>query len=458
MKYLDISDTIVAPATPQGVGAIAVIRISGKNAIQIVNSVFKGKDLEAQETHTIHFGTIRKDSGEIVDEVLVSLFKEPRSFTKENVIEISSHGSPFIVEQILQLLVNKGARMAHAGEFTRRAFLNGQFDLAQAEAVADLISSDSQASHQVAMNQMRGGFSKKIKDLREELIRFAALVELELDFAEEDVEFANRVQLRSFLDGVLSYVNELLSSFQLGNVLKNGIPTVIVGKPNAGKSTLLNALLQEEKAIVSDIAGTTRDSIEDEIILEGIRFRFIDTAGLRETTDQIEAIGVERAKQKIQEASLVMYLFDAASTPILEVETIEQELKTLQKPYFLLFNKIDKVDSMVIEKLKNFEHSICISAKEQQNLTALHNALLSVVKNKQVKTGDVVINNLRHFEALSLTQKSLEKVLEDIETQLTTDLLAMDIREAVMHLGSIIGEVTNDDLLDYIFSKFCIGK
>jgi tRNA modification GTPase len=458
LKYLDISDTIVAPATPQGVGAIAVIRISGKNAIQIINSVFKGKDLEAQESHTIHFGTIRKDSGEIVDEVLVSLFKEPRSFTKENVIEISSHGSPFIVEQILQLLVSKGARMAHAGEFTRRAFLNGQFDLAQAEAVADLISSDSQASHQVAMNQMRGGFSKKIKDLREELIRFAALVELELDFAEEDVEFANRTQLKSFLDGVLNYVNELLSSFQLGNVLKNGIPTVIVGKPNAGKSTLLNALLQEEKAIVSDIAGTTRDSIEDEIILEGIRFRFIDTAGLRETTDQIEAIGVERAKQKIQEASLIMYLFDAASTPISEVETIEQELKTLQKPYFLLFNKIDKVDSTVIEKLKNFEHSICISAKEQKNLTALHNALLSVVKNRQVKTGDVVINNLRHFEALSLTQKSLEKVLEDIETQLTTDLLAMDIREAVMHLGSIIGEVTNDDLLDYIFSKFCIGK
>jgi len=458
LKYLDISDTIVAPATPQGVGAIAVVRISGKNAIQIVNSVFKGKDLEAQESHTIHFGTIRKDSGEIVDEVLVSLFKEPRSFTKENVIEISSHGSPFIVEQILQLLVSKGARMAQAGEFTKRAFLNGQFDLAQAEAVADLIASDSQASHQVAMNQMRGGFSKKIKALREELIRFAALVELELDFAEEDVEFANRTQLKSFLDGVLSYVNELLSSFQLGNVLKNGIPTVIVGKPNAGKSTLLNALLQEEKAIVSDIAGTTRDSIEDEIILEGIRFRFIDTAGLRETTDYIEAIGVERAKQKIQEASLIMYLFDTTSTSISEIETIEKELKELQKPYFLLFNKIDKIDAQTTEQLKHFEHSICISAKEQKNLLELHNALLSVVKNRQVKTGDVVINNLRHFEALMLTQKSLERVLEDIDTQITTDLLAMDIREAVMHLGSIVGEVTNDDLLEYIFSKFCIGK
>jgi tRNA modification GTPase len=458
LKYLDISDTIVAPATPQGVGAIAVIRVSGKNAVQIVNSVFKGKNLEAQESHTIHFGTIRKDSGEIVDEVLVSIFREPRSFTKENVVEISSHGSPFIVEQILQLLVSKGARMAQAGEFTRRAFLNGQFDLAQAEAVADLIASDSQASHQIAMNQMRGGFSKKIKNLREELIRFAALVELELDFAEEDVEFANRTQLKNFLEGVLKYVNELLSSFQLGNVLKNGIPTVIVGKPNAGKSTLLNALLQEEKAIVSDIAGTTRDSIEDEMILEGIRFRFIDTAGLRETTDQIEAIGVERAKQKIQEASLILYLFDSSSTPIAEIETIEKELKELQKPYFLLFNKIDKVDTSLTERLKGFEHSICISAKEQKNLTALHDALLSVVKNRQVKTGDVVINNLRHFEALSLTQKSLEKVLEDIETQITTDLLAMDIREAVMHLGSIIGEVTSENLLDYIFSKFCIGK
>ena len=458
MSKISINDTIVAPATPAGVGAIALIRVSGRDAISLVAEIFRGKDLRKQESHTVHFGTIRNESNGIIDEVLVSVFREPRSFTKENLVEISCHGSPYIVSQILQILVKKGARMAEAGEFTKRAFLNGQFDLAQAEAVADLIASDSQAAHQIAINQMRGGFSKKIKDLREELIRFAALVELELDFAEEDVEFANRNELKGFLNNVLSYVNELLNSFQLGNVLKNGIPTVIVGKPNAGKSTLLNALLNEEKAIVSDIAGTTRDSIEDEIILEGIRFRFIDTAGLRETQDQIEAIGVERAKKKIQEASLVLYIFDATSSQISEIQIVEKELQELAKPYFLIFNKIDKLAEEELAFFQNFKNSICIAAKEQKGMERLQNALLSVVKDRKVKTGDVVINNLRHFEALALTKKSLEKVLEDIDSQITTDLLAMDIREAISHLGSIVGEVTNEDLLDYIFSKFCIGK
>jgi len=454
----NLYDTIVAPATPAGIGAIAVIRVSGKNAVHLVNSVFSGKDLSKQASHTIHFGTIRDEKGGIIDEVLVSVFHEPRSFTKENLVEISCHGSPYIVEQILQLLVRKGARMAEAGEFTKRAFLNGRFDLAQAEAVADLIASDSQAAHQIAINQMRGGFSKKIKELRQELIRFAALVELELDFAEEDVEFANRKQLKQFLQNVLAYINELLASFQFGNVLKNGIPTVIVGKPNAGKSTLLNALLNEEKAIVSDIAGTTRDSIEDEIVLEGIRFRFIDTAGLRETQDQIEAIGVERAKKKMQEASLVLYIFDATATQEAEIQKIVAELQELAKPYFLIFNKIDKLAENQLEIYQKQANSICLSAKERIGIDLLQNALLSVIKDRKVKTGDVVINNLRHFEALSLTKKSLEKVLEDIDTAITTDLLAMDIREAISYLGSIVGEVTNEDLLDYIFSKFCIGK
>jgi tRNA modification GTPase len=454
----NLYDTIVAPATPAGIGAIAVIRVSGKNAVHLVNGVFSGKDLSKQASHTIHFGTIRDEKGGIIDEVLVSVFHEPRSFTKENLVEISCHGSPYIVEQILQLLVRKGARMAEAGEFTKRAFLNGRFDLAQAEAVADLIASDSQAAHQIAINQMRGGFSKKIKELRQELIRFAALVELELDFAEEDVEFANRKQLKQFLQNVLAYINELLASFQFGNVLKNGIPTVIVGKPNAGKSTLLNALLNEEKAIVSDIAGTTRDSIEDEIVLEGIRFRFIDTAGLRETQDQIEAIGVERAKKKMQEASLVLYIFDATATQEAEIQKIVAELQELAKPYFLIFNKIDKLAENQLEIYQKQANSICLSAKERIGIDLLQNALLSVIKDRKVKTGDVVINNLRHFEALSLTKKSLEKVLEDIDTAITTDLLAMDIREAISHLGSIVGEVTNEDLLDYIFSKFCIGK
>ena len=458
MSKTSLNDTIIAPATPAGVGAIALIRISGKDAIDLVRKVFRGKDLAQQASHTIHFGTIRDEENRIIDEVLVSIFREPRSFTKENLVEISCHGSPYIVGQILQILVKNGARMAEAGEFTKRAFLNGQFDLAQAEAVADLIASDSQASHQIAIKQMRGGFSKKIKELREELIRFAALVELELDFAEEDVEFANRSQLKSFLENVFAYINDLLQSFQLGNVLKNGIPTVIVGKPNAGKSTLLNALLNEEKAIVSDIAGTTRDSIEDEITLEGIRFRFIDTAGLRETQDQIEAIGVERAKKKIQEASLVLYIFDAASTQNDEIQEVEKELEELNKPYFLIFNKIDKIAENRLTFFQNQKNSLCIAAKEQKGIDLLQAALLSVVKDRKVKTGDIVINNLRHFEALSLTKNALEKVLEDIDSQITTDLLAMDIREAISFLGSIVGEVTNEDLLDYIFSKFCIGK
>lgn len=452
-----VTDTIVAPATPAGIGAIAVIRVSGKKAIEITNAIFSGKDLSQASSHTIHFGTIQSENGEIIDEVLVSIFREPYSFTKENCTEISCHGSPYIVEQILKLLLAKGARMAEAGEFTKRAFLNGRFDLAQAEAVADLIASASQASHQIAMKQMRGGFSQKIKELRTELIRFAALVELELDFAEEDVEFANRTELKSFLQNVTQYVNELLQSFAWGNVLKNGIPTAIVGKPNAGKSTLLNTLLQEEKAIVSDIAGTTRDIIEDEIILEGIRFRFIDTAGLRETQDTIEAIGVERAKQKMQEASLILYLIDSSEMKE-NLDFLQKELQNLQKPYFILFNKTDKLSAEKIAELEQIPKSLCISAKEQKGIEKLKNTLIGLVKEQKVSHSDIVISNVRHYEALAKTQQSLQKVLVDIDTAITTDLLAADIREAIRHLGEIIGEVSNEDLLDYIFSKFCIGK
>ncbi|MDW8295933.1 MAG: tRNA uridine-5-carboxymethylaminomethyl(34) synthesis GTPase MnmE [Raineya sp.] len=457
MAVPTLSDTIVAPATPAGVGAIAVIRVSGKNAIEITDQIFFGKDLTQVPSHTLHFGTIQDENGEIIDEVLVSVFREPHSFTRENCTEISCHGSPYIVEQILKLLLAKGARMAEAGEFTKRAFLNGRFDLTQAEAVADLIAADSQAAHRVAMQQMRGGFSKKIQELRNELIRFASLVELELDFAEEDVEFANRNELKAFLQNVMNYVSELLQSFAWGNVLKNGIPTAIVGKPNAGKSTLLNALLQEEKAIVSDIAGTTRDIIEDEMLLEGIRFRFIDTAGLRDTQDVIEAIGVERAKQKMQEASLVLYLVD--SSEIHEnLENLQKELQSLQKPYFILFNKIDKLSAESIAELEKIPNALCISAKEQQGIEKLKNALTELVKRQKVSNSDIVVSNVRHYKALSKTQEALQKVLSDIDTAITTDLLAADIRQAIRYLGEIIGEVSSEDLLDYIFSKFCIGK
>ncbi|MDH5474500.1 MAG: tRNA uridine-5-carboxymethylaminomethyl(34) synthesis GTPase MnmE, partial [Cyclobacteriaceae bacterium] len=353
----NIQDTIIALATPQGVGAIAVIRLSGDDAISITNKVFKGKDLEKQPSHTIHFGTLRgksEDKGEaIIDEVLVSIFKTPTSFTKENVVEISTHGSPYIVKQVIKLLLKNGARLAKPGEFTQRAFLNGQFDLAQAEAVADLINSDTAASHEAAMNQMRGGFSKEIGRLREELIHFASMIELELDFGEEDVEFADRDDLKALINKLLVVIEALIKSFDLGNVIKNGVPTVIAGKPNAGKSTLLNALLNEERAIVSEIAGTTRDSIEDEITIEGINFRFIDTAGLRETTDTIEAIGVERTQAKMKTASLIIYMFDLVNDSVTEILKEVNRLENSGKPFVCVGNKIDKADPALEAQLKN---------------------------------------------------------------------------------------------------------
>jgi tRNA modification GTPase len=451
-------DTIIALATPQGVGAIAVIRISGRDAIRVCNEVFFGKNLEEQASHTIHLGTIR-DGEKIIDEVLVSLFKGPRSFTKENVVEISTHGSSYIVNQVLKLFVRKGIRLAKPGEFTQRAFLNGQFDLAQAEAVADLIHSDSESSHQAALNQMRGGFSSEIQELRNQLIHFASMIELELDFSEEDVEFVSRDGLRQLVERILRLVEELILSFDLGNVIKNGVPTVIAGKPNAGKSTLLNALLNEEKAIVSDIAGTTRDFIEDELSLGGVIFRFIDTAGLRETTDTIEAIGVSRTQEKMRTASLILYLFDLSDTDLVEVHQDLNKLDNLGVPYLKVGNKLDTAKGNIVKDLQdNYPDMLFISAGNKENLELLKARILELVNLDKFRTGNTVVTNVRHYDSLTKTRESLLEVLGGLDQLVTNDFLAMDIRRALHYLGEITGEVTTDDLLANIFSKFCIGK
>ena len=450
-------DTIVALATsPGSQGAIAVIRVSGTAAISIVNSVFKGKDLTKQASHTIHFGTIREGQ-EIIDEVLVSLFVGPNSYTKENAIEISTHNSKYIIERVINLLIRQGARAARPGEFTLRAFLNGGLDLSQAEAVADLIASNSAASHQVAMQQMRGGFSNQLKKLREDLVHFASLIELELDFAEEDVEFANRDQLKSLIQNIYTVINKLIASFEQGNVLKNGVPVVIAGKPNVGKSTLLNALLNEERAIVSDIAGTTRDTIEDEINIKGITFRFIDTAGIRQTEDVIEAKGVERTREKMKQARLIIYLFDPINDRLVDVQQQILEVEDLNIPFVTIINKADLLNE---ENRKEFAvlNPLYISAKHQEGIEELKEELLKQVSLSNINTDDVMVTNIRHVEALVNTQSALEKVLNGIDNPVTSDFLAMDIRQALHHLGEITGSVTTDDLLDNIFSKFCIGK
>lgn len=450
-------DTIVALATAPGIGAIAVIRLSGNDAIKICNKVFKGKDLEKQESHTLHYGTIR-DSDKIIDEVVVSLFIAPKSFTKENVVEISCHGSPFIVKQVIKVLLANGARLALPGEFTKRAFLNGQFDLAQAEAVADLINADSAASHEAALNQMRGGFSEQIRQLREELIHFASMIELELDFGEEDVEFADRDDLKQLINNLLKVINALIDSFDLGNVIKNGVPTVIAGKPNAGKSTLLNALLNEEKAIVSDIAGTTRDFIEDEINLGGITFRFIDTAGLRETTDTIEKIGVERTQQQMKKASLIIYMIDMANDNLVDVNRDINKLENLGIPFIVVGNKEDKAQPDLKAAIEKIKGSVLISAATKENLDALKDRILEVVNLDNFKTGDTIVTNIRHYDNLLKTRNALMDVLNGLDNNITGDFLAMDIRQSLHYLGEITGEITTDDLLANIFSKFCIGK
>ena len=451
-----IEDTIVALATAQGVSAIAVIRLSGIAAIAITQKCFRGKNLKEQSSHTIHFGNFHHD-GKIIDEVLVSIFKAPNSFTKENAVEISCHGSPFIIKEIIKALLHSGARLAQPGEFTKRAFLHGRFDLAQAEAVADLINAETDNARQAALNQMRGGFSKEINHLREELIHFASLIELELDFGEEDVEFAKRDDLRDLILKIQSYLQALIDSFDQGNVIKNGVPTVIAGKPNAGKSTLLNALLNEERAIVSDIPGTTRDTIEDEIVLGGINFRFIDTAGLRETKDVIESIGVERTRDSMKKASLILYMVDLSDTTEIEVNEQLTQLEELGIPYLAIANKIDKADLELVKKMEQ-HNFIFISASQKTNLPLLKEKILEKVQVKDVKKGDVMVTNLRHYQNLLQTKESLDLVLTGMETSVTGDFLAMDIRQALHFLGEITGTITTDDLLDNIFSKFCIGK
>jgi tRNA modification GTPase len=448
-------DTIVALATAPGVGAIGVIRVSGPKTYAIVNEVFKGKDLFTAKTHTVHLGTIR-DGEKIIDEVLVTLFKGPNSYTKEDVIEISCHGSPFIIQQLIKLLLTKGARLAKAGEFTQRAFLHGRFDLAQAEAVADLIASENESMHTTAMRQMRGGFSDEIKKLRHELVHFASMIELELDFGEEDVEFANRDDLKKLIYAIKHIIARLTESFKLGNAIKNGIPTVIAGKPNAGKSTLLNALLNEEKAIVSDIPGTTRDVIEDVMNVEGIAFRFTDTAGIRTAEDKVEAIGVERTMAKMKDAAVILYLIDLANDTTTEIETQLKFLEDQTVPYLVIGNKSD---SAIPENLNALpKDSIIISASQKENLENLKTSLKVLVSIEDFKSSNTIITNLRHYESLTKTDEALDLVLAGIENQVTNDFVAMDIRQSLHHLGEITGEITTDDLLANIFGKFCIGK
>jgi len=448
-------DTIIALSTPSGSGAIGVIRLSGADAISLANSVFAGKDLEEQASHTLHFGLI-KDGEQIVDEVVAGLFVAPKSYTKENVVEISCHGSNYIIQQIINLLISKGARAAKPGEFTLRAFLNGAFDLSQAEAVADLIASNSKASHDVAMQQMRGGFATELKALREQLIHFASMIELELDFAEEDVEFANREQLTQLVNKINHVLRRLISSFEMGNVIKNGVPIVIAGKPNVGKSTLLNALLNEERAIVSDIAGTTRDTIEDELTIGGIVFRFIDTAGIRDTADIIEALGVERTLEKMKQAKLIIYMADAAQN-IAEIEEQVRGLEQLAIPYLILINKADLISAEQREALKDL-NVVFISAKEKQGIDALKDTLLEQVNLHHINTSETLVTNIRHVEALKQTENALQRVLNNVDNPVTSDFLAMDIKQALHYLGEITGTVTTDDLLENIFTKFCIGK
>jgi len=450
--------TIVALATPNGIGAIGIIRLSGPDAITIANSAFKGKDLTKQASHTIHFGHIM-DGDVILDEVLVSLFIAPRSYTRENVVEISCHGSVFILESIIKLLIKKGARSAKAGEFTLRAFLNGQIDLSQAEAVADLIAANSKASQQVALQQLRGGFSNQLQALREQLVQFASLIELELDFAEEDVEFANRDQLKKLIHQILAVISKLIQSFELGNAIKQGVNTVIAGRPNAGKSTLLNALLNEERAIVSPTPGTTRDTIEEVLNINGINFRLIDTAGIREATDAIERIGVERTMEKINQSALLVYVFDAVSTSAKEVK---EDIATFQQKglkILLVANKTDLLSYSINQSDFGLDglQFIGVSAKEKLHITDLEQLIYNAALAEKVSGDETLVTNIRHLEALQKTEEALIRVLDGMET-VTSDFLAMDIKQALHYLGEITGVVTTDDLLENIFSKFCIGK
>ena len=461
------SSTICAISTPAGAGGIAVIRLSGPEALSFADSVFqspvRGKTLTAQAANTLHFGAIVKGE-EMLDEVVIGLFRAPHSYTGEDVVEISCHGSLFIQQQILQLLIDKGAELAQPGEFTQRAFLNGKMDLSQAEAVADLIASGNSAAHRVAMNQMRGGFSDEIKLLRDQLLHFTSLVELELDFSEEDVEFADRTQLIALSRAVESLIRKLTDSFRLGNVIKNGIPVAIVGETNVGKSTLLNALLNEEKAIVSDIHGTTRDVIEDAVNLNGVLFRFFDTAGLRQTTEPIESMGIERSYRKLEQASIVLLVLDLTSPADSILTRIAgiRKMITVQK-LILVGNKSDLASEESLNflegiKLKNNESLVFIAAKAKENLPALIHEMKIAISMDQIQPEDVIVTNIRHYEALTGAQEAIGRTIAGLESNISGEFLSQDIRECLYHLGSITGQITTDEVLGNIFKHFCIGK
>lgn len=464
MKFIT-NDTIVALATAHGSAAIAVIRLSGPESINIVDSFFfnkqlKKKSLLSRPTHSANFGLIIHEEV-IIDEVLATIFKAPYSYTGQNSVEVSCHGSLFIQQQLVQLFLSAGARMAEPGEFTMRAFLNKKLDLSQAEAVADLIGSNSSISHQVAMQQMRGGFSTKIKMLRDHLINFASLIELELDFSEEDVEFADRTDLKNLIETIHTVIRKLLHSFEVGNVIKNGIPVAIVGRPNAGKSTLLNVLLEDDRAIVSEIPGTTRDTIEDEMIIEGVLFRFIDTAGLRTTTDIIEQIGVNKALEVIKKSAIIIYLFD---THTLGSGDLRQEIDLLQEyignsQLLIVANKIDVENYADLrEEFSEFPDIVYISAKEQKNIDILQKRLIDLFDLRTLDVSDTIVTNARHANSLKNAGNALDNVIKGLNTNIASDLLALDIRYALEELGNITGQVTNEDLLENIFTRFCIGK
>jgi tRNA modification GTPase len=451
-------DTIVAPATAPGVSAISVIRLSGTNTFSILDQLFPSKKISEQASHTLHVGFL-KDNKRIIDEVIISVFRTPRSYTGEDLAEISCHGSPYIVQQVMDACIHHGARLAKPGEFTQRAFLNGKLDLTQAEAVADLIASNTAASHKTALNAIRGGFSRKLKELREGMIRFSALNELELDFSQEDVEFADRRNFYSLIGELQLTVQQLLASFQLGNAIRNGVSVAIIGKPNAGKSTLLNTLLNEDRAIVSDIPGTTRDTIEEVINIDGILFRLIDTAGIRQhTSDVIETAGVERSLEKMKKADLVLYLFDAKDSQA-DVVTLMSELEKQQLNFLPVVNKIDEIgEAAAREKFSEIEKSIFISAKKQSHTDVLLERMVDSVLQGKLQVEDTIVTNARHYHALKEVERSLSDIRKGLDEKIPGDLLASDIRRCLYYLGEITGEITNEDQLDYIFSKFCIGK
>ena len=454
---MNLNDTIVAQSTPQGKGAIGIIRLSGKNSIKIINSIFPSKDLSKEKSHTIHYGNIEYEN-DIIDEVLVSIFKEPKSYTKENIVEISCHGSNYIIKKILSITVELGARVANRGEFTFRSFLNGNIDLSQAEAVSDLISSNSENSHKMAINHIKGVFSNKIKELRKDLINLSSLLELELDFSEEDVEFANREQLENLLDEILSFNNLLLDSYKLNNVIKDGINVLILGKPNVGKSTILNGLLEEDKAIISDIPGTTRDVLEDTITIGGNLIRFIDTAGIRKTDDKIEKIGIKKALNQIEKAALILYVFDLNKT---NVDSLERELNNdlfNKKHIIYIGNKGDLEVSKEVDLYFSNKKLKKISANNNNDINKLKNHINNYITKNLVSSDSSIMINERHYASLTNVNTSINNVKKNLKNKSNIDLLALDIKYALNHLGEVTGEISNEEILGNIFSKFCIGK